>query len=93
VDDVFPLTGHGTGSKVYDWQVSETWQGSAETQQDNWNIDSRYSLGGMWLFLSSSQQAFDFETPSSAEKTLYVRWHSYPDAGTATAQADTTPCA
>jgi hypothetical protein len=81
---IFPLC--QAGSHAYDWQVS------SETQQDNWNIDFRNSLNSPWLFLASSNAAIDFETPSSAGKTLYVRWDSYPGAGTSTAQADTTPC-
>lgn len=81
---IFPLC--QAGSNAYDWQVSSV------TQQDNWNIDYRNSLVGVWRFLSSSNAAIDFETPSAVGKTLYVRWDSYPDAGTSTAQADTTSC-
>jgi hypothetical protein len=75
------------GSNAYDWQVSSV------TQQDNWNIDYRYALVGVWIFLPNKNAAIDFETPSGVGKTLYVRWDSYRDAGTSTAQADTTPCA
>jgi hypothetical protein len=81
---IFPLC--QSASTGYNWQVS------SQTSQDNWNIDYRFSPSGMWIKLTSSNAAIDFATPSAAGTTLYVRWDSYPGAGTATAQADTTPC-
>jgi hypothetical protein len=78
-----------SSSSVYSWQVSN----ESDIQQVNWNIDIRYSLVGAWIFLSTDgNAAVDFDTPSSAGKTLYVRWDWYPGAGTSTAQADTTLC-
>lgn len=83
---IFPLC--RAGSRVYSWQVS------SHTQQVNWNIDIRNSLVGEWIFVSTGgNAAVDFDTPSAAGKTLYVRWDWYPGAGTSTAHADTTPCA
>jgi hypothetical protein len=75
------------GSSVYSWQVS------SDTEQVNWNIDISNSLAGTWTFVSAGgNAAVDFNTPTAAGKTLYVRWAWYPDAGTSTAQADTTTC-
>src|ERR1022692_1343538 len=74
---IFPLC--QSASNRYDWQVS------SQTSQDNWNIDYRFSPSGMWIKLTSSNAAIDFTTPSAAGTTLYVRWDSYPDAGTSTA--------
>ena len=72
---------------VYEWQVSSI------TQQVNWNFDIRYSLAGAWTSMSTDgNSAVDFTTPASAGKRLYVRWDSYPVAGTSTAQADTSLC-
>ncbi len=83
-------------SNVYSWQVIETWQGPTEaTKQDelgDFSVDERTNPSRSWVLVSSNHLSLTFETPTSDGKTVYVRWHDYPGAGTSTAQADTTPC-
>jgi hypothetical protein len=83
-------------SNVYAWEVIETWQGPTEvTKQDelgDFSVDERPNPGWSWDRVFSSQLSLTFETPTSDGKTVYVRWHDYPGAGTSTAQADTTRC-
>jgi hypothetical protein len=74
---------------LYSWQASNT----ADIQLVNWNIDFRTSVSGDWTFVSAGDSGgVEFNTLSSAGKTLYVRWDWYPNGGTTTAQADTQIC-